>query len=179
MQKISLDISKQSLSKLLLCATVVILFIALFIVPALMEKKKISREFINAQADLERQKVLYPMYLGLKAQLDRKVVNHLPTPEPNVLLESDLNDAMRQIEQAAVDAGLQVNNVLPEPASLAKESGLLGVQCEFFGLYESYQKFYYKVGAMPALRHFERVEAQEGAEGVRFTLRLQLAIKTG
>jgi Tfp pilus assembly protein PilO len=179
MQKFALNLSKQSMSKIGICAGVIVLFIAAFIVPAVMEKKKVSREFVNAQVEHERQKVLFPLYEGLKAQLERKVVQKIPLPEPAVLLESELNAAIRQIEKAATDAGLQVSNVLPDPASLAKESGLLGVNCEFFGMYEHFQKFYFNVGSLPSLRHFEKLEAQEGAEGVRFTLRVQLAIKTG
>jgi|GEM_PF-5862056 len=179
MQKFSLAISKQTLTKMGICAGVILAFGALIIVPGVMESKKVGKATVLLQVDIEKQRVLFPIYLKLKGLLERKLLNQLPVPEPKALEESELNAVIKSLEQAAIDAGLKPLKVFPDPASLAKETGMLGVDCEFFGKYLDFQKFYFKVGELPSLRHFEKVEAKEGPDGVNFTLRLQLAVKTG
>ncbi len=179
MQKPSFKLSKQSVAKLLVCLGILVAFVALLILPNIMEDKESKREILRMQAEIERQKILYPLYLKLMGELQNKVVEELPIPEPELLTEDQIDAATHTVEDLAISAQLKINEVTPDPGSLAKSEGYVGVNCDFYGNFMNFRDFLTKLGGVPYLRHIEKIELQEGADGVNYLLRLQLSVKTG
>jgi len=178
LQKSSINMSRQSLLKLAVCAAVLVGFVALFIVPNIMEDKRVKREVLQLQAEIEKQKILFPIYIRLKAELQNKVVEELPIPDPEQLTEDKVDAAIHAVEDMAIKADLRINEVTPDPMSLAKSEGYVGLNCDFYGPFMNVRSFLVQLGSLPYLRHIEQIDMQEGADGVNYLMRLQLAVKT-
>ncbi len=178
-QKSSLNLPKQSLVKLAVCAGILVAFVALLILPNIMEDKQVKRDVLQIKADIEKQKILYPIYIKLMAELKNKVVQELPIPEPEQLTEDKVDAAIHAVENMAMESDLRINEVTPDPMSLAKSEGYVGLNCDFYGDFMDIRSFLTQLGSLPYLRHIEQINLQEGADGVNYTLRLQLAVKTG
>ncbi len=178
-QASGLKISKASLTKLAVCSGIVVAFVALLILPSIMADKDAKRDILRMQAELEKQKILYPLYLKLHMELNSKVVQELPIPVPEALTEDQIVKATHTVEDLAMQAGLTINEVTPDPVSLTKSSGYVGVNCDFYGKYMDFRSFLTKLGSVPYLKHIEKIELQEGADGIGYLVRLQLAVKTG
>ncbi len=179
MANMPVSISKQTLSKLGVCIGIVVAFVAFLLLPNVMTSKKINKDIVQLQAEIERQKVLYPVYEELKKKLETKHVKELQIAALVPLTEAQINDITTQLEQMGANVGFSVQTVLPDPASLAKETGQLGVSCEMFGTYDNFRKLLLALGGLPSLRHIEKVEVKEAANGVNISMRLQLAVTTG
>lgn len=177
-KKASVSLPKESIFKLLVCAGIVVAFVALLILPNIMEDKETQHEILKKKAEIERQKVLFPLYIKLQAQLNNKVVKELPIPEAAALTEDQIDAATHTIEDIAVESDLRINEVTPDPASLSATAGYVGVNCDFYGPFLNFRTFLMKLGAVPYLKHVEKIEMQEGVDGVNYIVRLQLAVKT-
>lgn len=174
----SLPISKQSLTKIGICLLVIIVFVGVLLFPKMMEQKRINKEILQLEAEIERQKILYPAYIKLKAEMDKELVKLLPLPEPVELEESEVKNVRTQIIEIAEGANLQVNSVVPDPTSMIEHAGLVGINCDLFGEYTDFRTFMINVGEIASLRHMENLQVLEGGEGVTFSMRFQLAVKT-
>lgn len=179
MQKSSINLPRQSVIKLGICAAIVVAFVALLILPNIMEDKRVKREVLQKQAEIEKQKILFPIYLRLQAELNNKVVEELPIPEPQQLTEDKVDAAILAVEDMAIKADLRINDVTPDPLSLAESAGFVGLNCDFYGDFMNVRDFLVQLGSLPYLRHIEQIDMQEGADGVNYLMRLQLAVKTG
>lgn len=177
-QKSSLNMPKQSLVKLGICAAILVAFVALLILPNIMEDKRVKRDVLQIKAEIEKQKILYPIYIKLMAELRNKVVEDLPIPEPQQLTEDKVDSAIHAVENMAMESNLRINEVTPDPMSLAKSEGYVGLNCDFYGDFMNVRDFLLQVGSLPYLRHIEQIDLQEGADGVNCLMRLQLAVKT-
>ncbi len=175
----TIKLPKQSLLKMGICAVIIVAVVGLLILPNILRDKEVKREILMLQADLERQRYLFPIYSKLKAQLESKVVEQLPMPEPTALTESEIDTATHAIEDVAIKSNMRINDVTPDPGSLIKSTGYVGVTCEIYGSHFNFRSFLMSLGNLSYLRHIEKIEMQEGADGVNYSLRLQLAVKTG
>ncbi len=178
-QKASIKLPKQSLVKMGICALIIVAFVGLLILPNILEDRDVKHEILTLQAEIERQKILFPIYIKLQSELTRKVVDELPIPEPTALTEAEIDKATHDIEDVAIRTKLKINDVTPDPASLTKAAGYVGVNCDFYGSYFNLRAFLIELGSLPYLKHIEKLDMQEGADGVNFTMRLHLAVKTG
>lgn len=179
MKKASISMSRQSLLKLGICSVVLVVVVAMFILPNILEDKRVKREVLQMRAEIEKQKILYPIYVKLMAELKNKVVDELPIPEPEQLTEDKVDAAIHAVENMAMEASLKINEVTPDPMSLAKSEGYVGLNCDFYGSFMDGRALLMRLGSLPYLQHIERIDMQEGADGVNYLMRLQLAVNTG
>lgn len=179
MAKSTLPVSKETLYKICICLGVLVAFTLVLILPSLTKEKRLKRDILEKQAEIQRQEILFPKYIYLQSELKKSVVKELPMPQIKSIGEGDVNKVTAQIEHIATQSRLTVNEVTPDPYSLSQVTGALGVSCEFFGEFQNLHTFLKALGGVASLIHIEKFSVQEGKGGVLCSMRLLLSVATG
>ncbi len=179
MAKKTLPVSKETLYKIGICVGILIVFILLLILPSITKEKRLKHEILQVKANIKRQEILFPKYMAIKAKLNQSIVKNLPLPTIKAIGEEEVNTVTSQIGHLATKVSLTVNEVTPDPYSLSQVTGVLGVNCEFFGNFQNLHAFLISLGSVDSLIHIEKFDVQEGKGGVLCTMRLLLSVATG
>lgn len=172
----SIGIPQQSLVKIGIYL-VVILLVAYF--GNMESRNKVARldtEIARTKNEIRKQEFLYPVYMKLKGDFDRKVLAELELVQTVPMKQDEVDKATDMINRMATLSGLETTNIQPDPASLAEDPNQLLVNCEFSGTYPDYREFLKRLGAVQYVKHIQQIVAQEAARGLMYTMKVRLAV---
>ena len=84
-KKKQLNIAQNSLLYVTLCICGILAFVALLIYPSQRSLDRLDREIIQHQGQLEKQKILFPVYQELFKQIRLPATKALPFPDETEL----------------------------------------------------------------------------------------------
>lgn len=174
----SLPIPQKSLMKILVCLAVIIIFAFFFNIQSKNKVSRLNGDIVALKSEIKRQEILYPVYLDLKRQYEAEVLKELPLVTNKAMTQEEVNEVTRQIEEAAMQANVEPQQVIPDPATLAENSGQVIVNCEFFGPFFNIRDLLKSLGGIPYVRHIETLQMQEALNGLVVKMKVRLSVVT-
>jgi len=170
-----LNIAKNSMLYLTLCICGVLAFIALIIYPSQRSLDQLDIEILEHQEQLEKQKVLFPVYKELFKQLKLPDTKALPFPKETQLSKEQIGDVPAIFAEMARENNLEAD-VIPDVNSIPSGAGILRVNATVQGDFFGFRNFLVELGATPYLRHIETIQVKPTPEFKQFTMKLWLAL---
>jgi len=167
---------KRSLVYLLICVVGVAAFVVIGILPAQRSLDKLEEEIAKVRAEIERKKILSPVFTELLGKVRSKEKTILPFPSPSPLPEEATGRLSMMFGEMARKCDLEANSVLPDFKSLGGDSGTLGVDILLKGGFFNFRKFLLLLGEQPYLKHIEEIQVREIPGGRKFRLKLRLLV---
>ncbi len=174
-QKKKLNIAQKSILYLFLCLCGVVAFVALLIYPAQRSLDQLDREIIQHQEQLDKQKILFPVYQELFKQLKLPDTKVLPFPEETELSKERIGEIPSIFAEIARVYNLEAD-VIPDVNSIPSGAGILRVNATVQGKFFDFRNFLVDLGGTPYLRHIEEIQVKAMPEFKQFTLKMWLAL---
>jgi hypothetical protein len=166
---------KKHLITLIACVGALILLIVVLILPSIGTMEELDQEIGTLERDIERQRILQPLYKDIKAKLAYEPSDTLPNPMLEKLDQEQIEEYLYQmLSKAAANAGLATLDVTPEPESV-KGTGLLRVNFVTRGGFEEFRQLLIELGENPYFRHIEEVNMEEVFGTIEYRMNLWLA----
>ncbi len=147
------------------------------ILPMRMEKAALDREADRLEAMIEEQRILHPLYAGIKKKLNQK--SGLETViEKAGRYEGPLHidNAPELLGSMAGSAGLVEARFTPVPESVTRVSGRLLVEGGLKGAHRSFREFLLNLSSYENFNHLELLEIQSKDQGREYTIRVWMSI---
>ncbi|GAB7081740.1 hypothetical protein [Megalodesulfovibrio paquesii] len=171
-----MSIPKQSLVKIGIYLAAILLVAYFGNVEAKNKVARLDTDIARTKGEIRKQESLYPIYVKLRAEYDRKVLNELELVQTVPMKQDEVDKATDMIDRMATLAGIDATNIQPDPSSLAEDPNQLLVNGEFSGDYGKFREFLKKLGAIQYVKHIQQIVAQEAAQGLIYTMKLRLAV---
>ena len=157
---------------LVFCGVGIAILLLIGIYPAQREIGELDRTIAKLEADIEGQKLLFPVFIELLKRSRKKLPAALPAPEPQKLPRGDTARLTKMFNEAATETGIQINRLSPNVESLIKGAERLKMEAEFTGTFHDFRAFLIQVGAVPYLDSVEllRLEASPGSGPLTATM---------
>ena len=153
-----------------------LLFGTAVILPLQRSTIGLDKEIRDTQYQVKEQKSLRPIYQGLKANSQTKVVSILPTPEGKKLSRDLVSMVPSTITRIAKRAAMETLSVSPDVNSLTRQSRSLSVQMVIRGEFMSFRKFLIGIGELPYFERFEEIEILHDKDFMEFRMKIRLAL---
>jgi hypothetical protein len=173
----SLTLGRDNLIRMGVCAASLLLGFTLLVFPEMRRIAGLELDIAKQRVEIERQKLLNPLYRELLAEVQKHPAASLPRTPFKPMVQGDIAGISAIFTERAKEQKLLVRSVTPSPESLAMGGGLLSVKCVLQGELSDFRAFLLDLGTLPPLRHVERIQAEEGAEGRIYRLDLWLALE--
>lgn len=160
---------KHTLFILFLAVTVLLGMVFLVIIPVLTEKMAIDQEAELLEARIKEQKVLTPLYAGLKDLAGRSQDSKSKIPLDNDIKAVNIDTVSTILNTMANEAGLGSGSFNPVPDSLTDSSKFL-VHGKLNGAYQNFQLFLIELISIENFRHLELLEIKATPDGPEFTI---------
>lgn len=177
MAKNSLRLARENVMRLLVCLGALLVAFALLVYPEMRAITRVEGEIADAQARVEQQKILFPVYRELMAAFQNATAVSLPQVKRVPLPQAEMGGVAAIIADMAREQGLDVRSVTPNPDSLAAGGGLISVRCVLSGDVFALRSFYLSLGALPSLAHVERLQVEDAYAGRTYRLDFWLALE--
>ena len=159
----------------LICVGMLALLVAVLILPNQQTISRLDQEIVETGNEIERQRIMYPLYTELQKQLAFDPLEDLPSPEGELLTQQQIEEYLSDlIEQNLVEAQLMPLNITPQPESVTG-SELLQVNCTARGSFFDMRGFLINLGDNPFFRRVEKIDMEEVFGEIQFDFTLWLA----
>lgn len=154
-------LSKRAIVFIIICLVLLGLIVVLGILPNKMEKAGLESEAAILEARLEEQRILYPLYAGIRDRLDHK-------SEMETILDKmdqdfgpvHIDNASEMLSFMAGQVGMDKYSFSPVPESLTRNSDQLLLEGQLSGEYEIFRAFLLKLTAWENFSRLELLEVQ-------------------
>ena len=167
----------QNVVSLIVPLVVILLFFLFFIYPQFGAIEKQESRIDELKLEIEKQQILYPLYLQLVKKAEMKRPEGLPAPKVARISRADIGQLAQIVTLAAQGSNFEFEKVLPQVNSVTKATGLLMVDLSVRGSFQDLRGFMLKMAELPYLEHIERLRIQRSASGDLIGLRLWLALE--
>ena len=176
MEKIEGKFPKRSLVYLLICGIGVAAFVAIGLFPSQRSLTKLEKKITSIQVEIERKKILSPVFSQLLGKVRSKMGTVLTFPSLSPLPEEETGKLSSMFGEMARQCGLKAGSVLPDFKSLGDDSGTLRVNIFLKGGFFEFRKFLLLLGGQSYLQHIEEIQVREIPGAREFRLKLRLLI---
>lgn len=169
-------IHSRSVFSVVIYVVVATAFVVLGLYPAHRSSKELDREISDLQAQLEEQKILFPLYQEMSGKMRLQVSEVLPFPEKTELPQEEIDRIPVELRELAVQSKLQTVTVTPDVKSLENNSKRLLVEITAEGEFLDFRTFVIKLGRIPYLDHIEEMQIKQTAYAKLLRLKVWLAL---
>lgn len=170
-----LNIAQHSMLYLALCICGVLAYVALVNYPSQRAMDQFDSEIAKLQIQLEKQKVLFPVYQELFKQLKKPDNKSLPFPEATQLSKEHIGEIPGIFAEMASRNNLTAD-VIPDVKTIPAGSGILRVNATVQGDFFDFRNFLIELGGTPYLSHIEEIQVKPKQEFKEFAMKLWLAL---
>jgi hypothetical protein len=175
--KLSLHLARENVVRILLCLGSLLVAFAILVYPEMRTITRVEAQIADTRTRIEQQMILYPVYRELLRDYQNATAGSLPRVARVPLTQAEMGGVATVISGMALEQGLQVRSVTPDPDSLAGGGGLISVRCVLSGGLGAFRDFYLSLGALPSLAHVERLQVEDTYGGRVYRLDLWLALQ--
>lgn len=177
MEQIEGKFPKRSLVYLLICGAGIAAFVAVGLFPSHRSLDKLENEITKIRAEIERKKILAPLFAELLGKIRPNADTALPFPPLSPLPDEDTSKLSKMFGEMARQCDLRAGSVLPDLASLGGDSGTLLVDVLLNGEFYNFRKFLLLLGGQPYIKQIEQIQLREIPGGRELRLKLRLLIR--
>ena len=164
---------------LFLGVLVLALFFILWIQPKLASSENLDVRIAELQLEHEKQKRLTPVYLQLENRDFPEIAEILDVPDRGYLPEVEIASVIPFLRMLARDAGMSMQAVNPQLATLETSPGYLAVDMSITGNYLAFREFIFLLARLPYLGGIESISVTQvgtGADDKQVKMKLWLSI---
>ena len=168
----------------IICLIGLALFIGFAVYPSHKKSLALDERILQLQAQVERQKVLNPVFGQVRALLDKtghEDTEVLPMPEAIELAQPEIHGIQAVLNDIINESGLRTDVIKPEVNTLIDNTHRMRVYTAATGGFETFRGLLLNLGnRLPSLSHIERIDINriEGSSSLKLEMVLWLA-KTG
>jgi len=175
-KKFSIKFPRRSIIYLLICGTGVLVFLLAGIYPSYRHMVRIDGSIADLKAQIEEQRVLFPIYQKLRGGLAPENLKAQSSPPKSGLPARQMDNLSPIFGELAANCGLEVSAVTPDVRSLTQNSSFLSVGLALKGNFFELRKFLLELVNLPYLGNIEELEIREGSGGKEYFLKVWLMI---
>ncbi|MEA3279217.1 MAG: hypothetical protein U9Q38_01265 [Thermodesulfobacteriota bacterium] len=136
---------------------------------------ELDEQITSLNADIEEQKILYPVFKDLLKKALHKAPEGLPFLE-KVKLKRDKTDKIALIfQELAKKSNLKIEEVVTDVDSLIDDSGFLMLNVAVKGDMFDLRNFMVKLGEVQYIEHIERIQIKTVDKSKEMRLKLWIA----
>lgn len=155
----------------------IVLLVLFGLWPQYRAMEKQENRIARLSAEIDKQKILHPIYMSLYKKAQFEEPEGLPFPKLEKLRREDLGRLSEIFTLMADESNLQFDTVLPQVNSLNRGSGLLLVDVSVNGDFFDLRKFLINLSRLSYLEHTERIKIQRAQGNDNIGLRLWMALE--
>jgi hypothetical protein len=175
-KKLSIQFPRRSLVYLMICGAGILVFVLGGIFPSYRDMVRMDGSIADLKAQIEEQKVLFPLYRKLLGELTAEKSKSRTNPPKSGLPVRRMDDLSPIFGEIAANCGLEVSAIAPDVKSLVDESHFLSVVLALKGSFFNLHRFLLEVANLPYLWGIEDMHIQEGSAGKEYHLKAWLII---
>jgi len=176
-QKGSPELPGKIIRHLSICTAGILGFILLAIWPHQKLLARLDMEIKSMETQIEKQRVLFPIYKDLLKKVRSERLGDLPFPERAELDRDKTAEISSICKEIALKNNLEVVSIIPDISSLAKRPGLLPISMLLKGNFFDFRNYLIQLGEIPYLEHIEEIRIQPVEGSKEFRLKFQMALK--
>ena len=165
-----------SLTYLLICAALVLGFLAIGIFPSMRNLRNQDVEISKLQAQMQEQKALFPIYKSLMEKARQYGSGNLVLPSRAGLPSDRVDEVPSLIGGLTRKYNLELVSATPDVKCLADNYKYLSVRVIARGDFFNFRKFLLELDSQPFLEHTEELQIRETTGGKEFKLKIWLEI---
>ena len=175
-KKLSTGVPQRSIIYLLICGTGILAFVLAGIYPSYRNMVRMDGSIADLKAQIEEQKILFPIYQNLRQGLTQEALNAQSNPLKSGLPARLVDNLSPIFSEIAANCGLLVSAVTPDVKSLTNDSHFLSVDLTLKGNLFDLRKFLLELAGLPYLEDIEKLQIREGPDGKEYFLKVLLMI---
>lgn len=176
MKEINLGIPKKSVSYLIICGGIVMIFVLVGIFPLYRYTSNQAGEIKKIQYQIEEQKGLGPVYLNIQKALESKDLQVLPNPKKTTISREEAAKFQNILRTIAGQSGLMTISLTPDLSTMAGSSKLLLHNAVVKGEFANFRKMLIALTAIPYLDRIEEIRIQQHSDSMEFRIKIWLAL---
>lgn len=165
----------QSLILILMCVAGMLVFIFLFILPAQKTAAELDKKLEEKQSQIDRQKILKPVFERMLVKATAKSPTRLPTVEKAKLARGDMKKISTQIQTLIQRNNLMLKEISPDVNSSGERSGYLLIRLVVTGDFFNFRKFLLDLGSIPSMVHIQEIAIRSIEESRELKVKIWLA----
>jgi hypothetical protein len=171
--------NRQTLTALAICTAGLVLFVLIGIIPLRKASLKAEADIRAAKAELERQKILHPVYIELEKKKNQLPRLALPFPDPQPVKREEVKLLQEELRDIAIQNGMEPVSIVPDISTMRRNSERMLIVVDLKGDWMSLRDFLVQLGNMPGFDFLGKVTVKSEEEGKRFTLQIWAALESG
>ncbi len=172
-----IGLSRPSLSIILGGIVLLVAIVLLGILPAKQEALGLKAEAGTLEAEIEEQRILFPLYAGLVRELEQK--REIEKIFEEMDRETDpvtVDNSARLLTGMALKAGMEEASFTLVPESLARDSSMMLVEGNLRGEYQSLREFILSLSSWENFNHLELLEVQSRRGGYSYKVTVWMMV---
>ncbi len=171
----TLKLQFHSIITYVLCGVGLLFLLLIAIFPRYITLTELDEQITSLNADIEEQKILYPVFKNLLKKARARAPEGLPFPK-KVKLERDKTDKIALIfQELAKKSNLEFEEVITDVDSLIDDSGSLMLNVIMKGDMFDLRNFMVRLGEVQYIEHIERVQIRTLDKNKEIRLKLWIA----
>ena len=172
--------SGPTIRMIIICLIGLLLFLSFVVYPNIRESEALDQKRLDLEAQIEKQKILNPLYHQVKVVLDKTRhpdTQTLSMPAPVPLAQPEIHGVQAVIENIVRESTLRVDVVKPEVNTLIDNTNLMRVYVSVTGNFAEFRGLFLNLEKkLPSLAHVERIDIDriEGSQNLKLQLVLWL-----
>ena len=146
--------------------------IMLAICPRYILINEMDNKIEKLNADLGKQKLLFPVFQDFLKKMQLKVPDGLPFPEKAKLSREDIGRISFVFQEVAQKCNLSLEGIKPDVETLIDGSGHLLLNVTTKGNFVDFQIFLARLCKIPALENIEQIRIVKGSGDLELKLKL-------
>ena len=171
----NLKIHPSNLIYLSICLFGVVAFFLVGIYPNLSALRSFDEEIAELNQKVEKQTLLYPVYLRLIQEIMQKTPTALPTPEERKISHDDLSRINDLFGELASESNVVFTNAIPDASNYLEDTGFFSMNVVFSGDFFNFRKTILSICQLPYLESIDamRIESIDTDKQLSFKIRIK------
>ena len=158
-----------------LCGVGLLALLLISIFPRYITLAQMDKQITSLNADIEEQKILYPVFKDLLKKALSKAPEGLPFPEKVKLEQGKTDKIALTFQELAKKSSLEIEEIITDADSLIDDSGFLMLNVAVKGDVFDLRNFLVKLGEVQYIEHIEQVQIRALDKNKEMRLKLWIA----
>ena len=176
MEKINLNIPEKSISYLIICCGIIVIFVLVGLFPLYRYTSNQAGEIIKIKDQIEERKALVPVFLNLQKAMDSKDAQVLPNPKKTTITREEAAKFQNVLRAIAGKSALTAISLNTDSSAMAGSSKLFLHNAVVKGEFVNFRKMLIALSAIPYVDRIEEISISQNSGSMEFRIKIWLAL---
>lgn len=176
MKKLNLDIPEKSISYLIICSGIIVIFVLAVLFPLYRYTRNQAGDIKKINEQIEDRKVNGPIYLTLQKAMESKDFQALPNPKKTTINREEAAKFQNVFWVIAGQSGLRAISLTPDLSTTAGSSKFLLNNAVVKGEFVNFRKMLIALASIPYLDRIEEIRISQHSDSMEFRIKIWLAL---